>query len=359
MRTLSTMIAVFAMLILLSGRVFSQGTETLKFSGDLRLRYEKDFSVTAKDDRDRARYRFRFGLVHKRGEHIEVGARLATGSPTDQQSPHQTFGDDFGKKNIHMDKAYFKYKFENGWFWVGKNGFPFWKQNEMFWDDDVNPEGVSVSYTTKEIAGEGSKLTFTGGQYIIDDFNDLFKSSLSAAQAALSVKAGAATITAAGGIFLFNNNAADSVSYNTLAGMDHNIFVAGVQAKFKAGNLPVKIGADFMKNLEDPLVTGFEDQTKGFVVQAALGQLKSPGDWLLAAYYAKIERFAVVPNFAQDDWWRFGSGHTDSSDLQGFELRAAYQPAQKMNLVARLYIAEMIEGSKEAKRFRLDFNIKY
>ena len=93
--------------------------------------------------------------------------------------------------------------------------------------------------------------------------------------------------------------------------------------------------------------------------QLLLGKLKKPGDWLIGGYYSHIEKFAVVPNFAQDDWWRFGSGHTDSSDLTGFELRFGYQIAPKMNIVARHYVTEMIKDDKEADRFRLDLNVKF
>ncbi len=363
MKTKLLLAVILPALVLVSGKVFSQDSNSLKFSGDLRLRFEKDYSVTNSDgsgreDRDRARYRFRFGLKAKRGEHIEVGARLATGSPTDQQSPHQTFGDDLGKKNFNMDRAYFKYSFDKGWVWAGKNGFPFWKQNEMFWDDDVNPEGVSASYTAK--SGDGPSVTFAGGQYFLNNFGEgLFESTMSAIQASLKTKASAATITAAAGIYIFNNkggdvNAADN--FNALDNMDHNIFVASAQAKFKAGNTPIQVGADFMKNLEDPTAALFRDATTGFVAQVTV----KPGKWTLAAYYANIEKYAVIPTLAQDDWWRFGpSGHTGSSDLKGFELRAAYDLGNKMNLVARHYITEEIEGSREANRFRLDFNIKY
>jgi len=333
---------------------------SLDFSGDLRLRFEKDYDVTGKADRDRARYRFRFGMVHKRGDNVEIGARLATGNPNDQQSPHQTFGDDFGKKNFFMDKAYFKYSFKSGWVWLGKNSFPFWKQNEMFWDDDVIPEGVSAAYVLKEVAGPGSRVTFTGGQYIIDNFDNLFDSSISAGQVAFNKKSSSASFTGAAGVYHFNNNSGDTLSFNALNDMDLTVLVASAQVNFKINNkLPVRVGADYINNFEDPTVPGFENETNGFVAQVLVGKLKKPGTWTAGFYYARIEKFALVANFAQDDWWRFGSGHTDSSNLKGFELRFGYQVAPKINLVARHYVTEMIVGDKDANRFRLDLNIKY
>ena len=351
----SQILCVGLVLLLAMTTLSAQETEPLKFYGDLRLRFEKDYRVTGKETRDRARYRFRFGLTHKRGDNVELGARLATGNPTDQQSPHQNFGDDFGAKSVNIDKMYFKYSFNSAWFWIGKNSFPFWKQNEMFWDDDVTPEGLAGAYVVKGFAGPESILTFTGGQFVIDDFNDLFGSSMTAGQVALNKKTSAVNFSAGVGLYYFNNSTGDTASYNPLNNMDHNILVASAQFKFNMGKVPVTIGGDFMKNLEDPNLTGLEDETNGFVAQLLL----NPGKWTAGVYYVHIEKFAVVANFAQDDWWRFGSGHTNSSDLEGFELRLAYDLGNRMNLVARHYVTEMIVGNNEANRFRLDFNIKY
>ncbi|MFQ5627781.1 MAG: putative porin, partial [bacterium] len=136
------------------------------------------------------------------------------------------------------------------------------------------------------------------------------------------------------------------------------IFVLSGQVKF-GGKTPISVGADLMANTEDPTISGFEDQKTGYVAQASIGQLKNTKDWLLGFYYANIERFSVIENFAQDDWWRFGSGHTNSSDLKGFEIRAALQIGKNTNLVARHYVTEMIVGNNEANRFRIDLNTKF
>lgn len=349
------MVTVFLLLFCSGSALFAQSTDALKFYGDARLRLERDYNVTGKDTRDRARYRFRFGLVRKVGESIELGARLATGNPSDQQSPHQNFGDDLSAKSINIDKIYFKYAADNAWFSVGKNSFPFWKQNEMFWDDDVTPEGVSAAYTLKDFSGESSKLTFTAGQYILQGSDDLFASTLTAGQAALHGKSGAAKFSFGAGLYYFKNSDSDTLNYNALSRQDYNVFVASAQLKMNLGEIPLVVGADYMKNLQEPTVAGLEDETNGFVAQV----LVKPGQWTAGVYYAHIEKYAVVANFAQDDWWRFGSGHTDSSDLQGFELRLAYNLGNKMNLVARHYVTDMIAGSKKANRFRLDFNMKY
>ena len=338
---------------ILGGDDGSKSKKPLKLSGDLRLRSESDYNVTDKDDRHRLRYRFRLKMVYKWGSknNKEVGARITSGKPSDQQSPHQTFGDSFTTKNISLDRAYFKYSFNSGWLWIGKNAFPFWKQNEMFWDDDVHPEGASFSYSSRG-------LRLTAGHYVIDDFDNFFQSSMSAAQLKFSRTFQQTALTLAGGYYLFNAKEDTGNSYDPLEGMDHKILVFSGQLKFNA-RFPVSIGADVMINTETPLSSIYEDQTTGIVAQAVVGKLKKRGDWLLAAYFARIEKYAVIPNFAQDDWWRFGSGHTDSSDFKGLEFRIAYQLGNGMNLVARHYITEMLVGTKKASRFRIDLNIKF
>ena len=80
-----------------------------------------------------------------------------------------------------------------------------------------------------------------------------------------------------------------------------------------------------------------------------------------------VETFAVHNSYAQDDWVRFGSDtQTRGSNIEGPEFRAVYGLADKMNLVARLYIVDAIDRrsatatrKEDGNRFRLDFNYKF
>lgn len=77
-------------------------------------------------------------------------------------------------------------------------------------------------------------------------------------------------------------------------------------------------------------------------------------------YYAHIEALAVNASFAQDDWVRWGSSaETDSSDLEGFELRYARGLGNGQNLVAQLYLVEALTSSQDRKRLRVDYNLKF
>ncbi len=344
----------------------------LELYGDMRFRVELDRNSTKsdgseRDNRDRLRFRFRFGFDYKHSDHFSFGGRLRSGSLASSQSPHVTLGNELTPKTIHIDKAYINAKWNSGFIWAGKNSFPFWKQNEMFWDDDVTPEGLAFSQSFK--LGK-SGIAANGGYFILDNstsntFGD--QARLLGAQLAFKGKMKGLKIQAGGGIFVFRE---DTTQVDIrLADLDYTIGVFGANLALKNWPKPVKIGVDFMANLENYDTTEVfnADQTTGYVASIKIGELKNKGDWLLGYYYAHIEEFAVVARYAQDDWVRWGSStETRSSNFQGHEIRFAYALGSKNNLVARLYLVEGLKlrnaaatSEEDGTRFRIDWNIGF
>ena len=118
---------------------------TVKWSGDLRLRHESQLREPAQD-RLRERFRLRVGFTAKPWDPLEIGVRLASGASGDPLSTNQSFGATFDKKAIFIDKAYAKY---TPWTWInligGKMDNPFEVAPEsLIWDSDVTPEGAAV-----------------------------------------------------------------------------------------------------------------------------------------------------------------------------------------------------------------------
>ena len=117
--------------------------KTWKWAGDLRLRYELQRREPAVD-RDRGRFRLRFGFLAKPWDLMEVGVRLATGASGNPVSTNQSFSNSFDKKEIFIDRAYVKY---TPWNWMGliggKMDIPF-NTTQTIWDSDVTPEGAAV-----------------------------------------------------------------------------------------------------------------------------------------------------------------------------------------------------------------------
>ena len=357
-----------------SAQAEAEKPSKLKLLGDVRFRIESDRDSlqadgTERADRDRLRLRFRLGFNYTYDEHISFGGRLRTGAAQDQQSPHQTLGDEFETKGINVDKAFLQGAWGRGWVWAGKNGFPFWTQNELFWDEDVTPEGLATGFSLP-FGKSPFRLKPVLGYFVMEGsgssnrFSD--KSYLAAVQLALEASLKSVDLTSAAGFYSFNDNPATVDT--ALADMDYGIWVLGVKAAFKGAPKPWSLGVDFMRNTKDYPSSLFNaDQKTGYVFGANLGRLKEKKDWLIGYYYAHIEKFAVVARLAQDDWLRWGSTtDTRSSNFEGHEFRLAYAFGPSWNVMLRVYLVEGIElesatavSQEDGKRARLDFNIGF
>jgi len=135
--------------------------DTVKWGGDLRLRFEQQMREPAVD-RTRERYRLRFGFVAKPWDPLEVGVRLASagasttaGNGGDPLATNQTFTSSFDKKPIFVDQAYAKYtpwKAGTGPLsglsvTGGKMEIPFVTIPEgIVWDNDITPEGAAIQW---------------------------------------------------------------------------------------------------------------------------------------------------------------------------------------------------------------------
>lgn len=348
-------------------------SDTIKFYGDFRTRFEADFdsqnsSGVAREDRNRLRIRARVGFNYTPDETWDFGMRLRSGSDGSQQSPHITIITDddqngTGDAQFNFDKWFLKGKAKYGNLWVGRNSLPYWKQNEFFWDDDVTPAGVGGTYKTA--VGEKRKLEVNAGYFSLPAGMQNFSGEMGTAQVAYH----ADVFTVAGGLLSIDGNPNDPNSgiYQTgNGGRDYSTWIVSGQVRLKAGNKPLKLGADVMTNTEnysstdpDSFTAANFDQTDGFDIFALWGSTK-PKDWLLGYYYAHIEALAVNSSFAQDDWVRWGSAtQTRATDIKGHEFRVAYGLNKQQNLVGRLYIVDSIQTVEDGNRFRVDWNVKF
>ena len=98
------------------------------------------------------------------------GARIRTGDPRKQQDPQLTLGDgfkEFSTLPIGLEKLFIDFRFHDFNIWLGKNTFPFEKQNELFWSDNVFPEGyyLSKKFSLKSKLIQSVKIA--GGHFIV------------------------------------------------------------------------------------------------------------------------------------------------------------------------------------------------
>jgi hypothetical protein len=388
MLQVSRTIAAYGCMLLAAATLTANAAITLddsgKFSvyGDGRLRMEKDWDSfrgdgRQRDDRTRMRIRARLGAVWKPVEFLEAGVRGRTGNDDHQQSGHITIKDfddnPNGASDLNLDTWYIKANWRKVSAWVGRNSLPWWKQNDLFWDDDVTPKGAGLVFCPS--LGPGT-LTVNAGYYELPAGMRDYTSEAGSLQLVYAQDRETTGFTFAAGVMDIDADAIPGDYASTLllqgnALRDYQLWV--VQAQWRINNLPQKLslGADYLHNSQsysandlDAFTAYHQDDVDGFVLQAVYGSVRKRGDWLLGLYYARLEALSIHNSYAQDDWVRWGSSdQTSASNMKGPEFRAGMSLGHNMNLIARLFIVDGIEKdlpndvrSQTGNRARIDFN---
>jgi len=340
--------------------------------GDLRLRYERDWdSQTSagvpRANRDRERARVRLGLNIDLDPEWSLNVRGRTGDPHSQQSPHLTFdSSDHTHDDLkaQLDRYFVHYKSGPMMAWVGRNGFPFWQQNELILDEDVTPTGAAGTYESKQGTG---KLTTTVGAFALPDGMLRLNGHMYGGQIKYSLPVEKNQLITAVDLYDMQGHNGARYLRNRNGARDYLIGALKTQWSTLAGGQPLAIGVDLIRNFESysaadvaPLPARNTDQKTGYDVSLQWGQLKKAREWQLAYTYARIQTLAVNASYAQDDWVRFGAnGQWDGTDIKGHEFRAAYAITKTINIVARAFFVKAITSVQDGNRFRVDVNLKF
>src|SRR5438552_521453 len=113
--------------------------DSIKFGGDLRLRHDTLQEMGGPTDRNRERFRLRFGLVATIQDFM-VKFQMASGTGS-QFSANQTETGDFNQKSLWIDQAYLAWKAqEHITLQGGRMANPFWLvyASDCMWDPDLN-----------------------------------------------------------------------------------------------------------------------------------------------------------------------------------------------------------------------------
>ncbi|MGH6780753.1 MAG: putative porin, partial [Sphingomonadaceae bacterium] len=278
----------------------------LDISGDVRLRYEENFSDRDARDRGRGVLRARLRASYQALDWLTVGGEISTGDPDDPNSTDislSNFDDDL---SFSLSQAYARATFGNLQLWGGKFGNPFVK-TELVWDGDVNPQGASAIY--KMPLGTGIEAKATGLYFLIDEAvsgpnSDMVGGQLSlAAQLAPTLKAELAaayydyTLHSVGG--------ADSGDFRSnLIGpagrylSDFNLFdaIAALTWSGLGERWPVRIAGDYVHN--SGAATSADT---GYALDLQVGRGSKLHDWKFGYGYSQAETDAVFAAFSQDN----------------------------------------------------------
>ena len=348
------------------------------FNSDFRFRSEQDWDSkksngTYREDRTRLRYRVRAGFTYQHNKWASFGIRARTGNPKKQQDPQLTLGNgskEFGTLPIALEKAYFKGKKKNISFWLGKNSFPFKKQNELFWSDNVYPEGVFIQKNFSTSSNFLSQLAVNGGHFIMNTRGKTLMAD-TYFQGFQLVTSFNELFNLFPAIYIFKNvqNIPDGGETYYL---DYTIIHIGSSVKLSKSPL-IQLEADYHYNIEnysntDSIPTPLRDQNTGLVVALNYGQLKEKGDWKFKVSYTEMQRYAAVDFMAQNDWARWDYSSLGSPDgrltnFKGVELVAGYNLEKNLSLKIKYYLVEELINLGTTKetgnRVRLDLDINF
>ena len=302
----------------------AQPTEDVEFFGDFRLRLEADHrSGTGVDDnsdaRSRSRLRARVGLTYETPINgLSFGVRLATNPGTPGNSPHQTM-DGFAANPITLDRAFARYellhssKMATLAIAAGKQSYPNWQQTEVFWDEDIQPEGVSTSLDLTltdqtTLAARASYFYLTSESW---SHSWLRNDALGSWQLRYSGQFDAIKPTAAiTGIHIADNVTLTN-SDGTFNAGDTHFFLASLQLTYEANNFAVTGGIDVGKGGGDPNMPSANDLAA--VAQARVNY-RNAG---LRYYYYSVEE-ASVPFFATSSLSQDNFPNSRGGGLTGF-----------------------------------------
>jgi hypothetical protein len=335
----------------------------LKFSGDLRLRYEPFFGggpANGADppSRERERYRLRFNVNTKVDNDFAVGLSLASGDLGDPISTNSTNTGFYTRTPIAIDKAFAAYNphyFKPFTLTVGKFGYTVLR-TELTWDNDLNWSGgsaalaynwnkgflnhvavvavgtdifeVSAAPDTYMVGGQLQtgwtllprlKLTADGAYYSFANADSIAQNQVNGSGGNGFATSGLPTPTGFGGNFGFggsnNTNNFGTINGKRFYASQFGILDAIARLDFDTGakRWPIYVLGDFAQNTQacDNLAvfiaaavtppTCDKHQRHAYWGEVQVGQNKNKGDLMLNYTFMRLERDAVLAAFNFSD----------------------------------------------------------
>jgi len=385
----------------------------LKFSGDLRLRYEgQDFTSgnpAETDPRNRFRFRLRYGFEKTFNEQMKVGFAMASGEQTggtnvDPTATNVTFDNLFNFKDIFIEKAYATYTpnwakigpIEKLEITLGKANNPFeLGSSEMVWDRDVKPEGAYEKINIKLINSDNFDLNayLLGAQYILDEDAVLGSGNLASGDSELfAAQLGVNpvfytpflqrpvdilqavsfyaypeyaqnfnfTIGGAAGTSLARGNPNVVGNASELDARSFEVVESFTEMAVYPYGLPLRFFCDLAVNANAaasaPSVTGGDF---AYAFGTRVGALSKKGDWELRYEYRYLGANALVGAFTDSDFGLGGVGK------QGNVFKLAYQLTDNLILASSAYFVDNLNAGtagirdEQQRRFQLDLVWKF
>lgn len=346
----------------------------LSWKADMRYRHEFVDPEEAADDQTRHRIRARLAMTAKINDTLAGTIGIATnGGSGDPRSTNQTLGDGWTRKGIALDLAHVDWKPTSSFgMSFGKMPQPWYKVSGYFFDNDINPEGISARYAT------GPFFANAYGMWL-SERSTARDASLFGGQLGLTGQLGGVKLTGAVGYFdvgavqgeittlntttpCTNNGAffggpqgnttfTDTLGCRRLLN-DYNMIEALAQAELTVANQPLQFWAQFIQNNEA------DDLDTGWLAGFNWGKASNPRSFEFGYAYGVIEKDAQFGQFIDSD---FGGGVTDAD---GSIFKIGYAPAKNWVVNGTYFLNNRFidaPGATEQSydRYQVDLNFKF
>ena len=354
--------------------------QALKLRGDMRMRYQLNDNENKQYSRHRGRYRLRLGFDAKINDRVSGAFGFASGSGADPRSTMLTFTDNHGKKNIYIDYAFAEYKASDTLsVTAGRSKNPLWLTNDLLWDGDINPEGLSARVTSA--LGGNWKFFGNAGYLVLNELsNDPQDPGLLFAQPGLSWKSagGVYDFKAAAAVYAFSHlKHSAALAYrpsvaegyqqaNTLDAGNYKYGYDAFSPEFEInanirnpvrllGALGCKVSylgvfGNYVRSLDHG------SNNSGWIGGLKIGQRKveAPGEWQLRYSLRRLEKDAWLDNYPDSDYYG------GSTSVKGHEARLALGLTRGAGLEFDYYSAKPLSGNLKSERLlQADLNIKF
>jgi hypothetical protein len=391
---------------------------SLKFTGDFRGRFD---NISAANDaaieRNRWRYRARFGFIATLKDDFEVGLRLISADSDSSVSSgvsglgsNQSFQNNASKKGILLDQVYGKWAPLHTEVWKGS--VTFGKMEDPFnfselglgmglgMDPDYTPEGGA--FTLAYQASSGHTLRWINGAFVLDELSatgdDPF---LVGSQLRLESK-WSRRISSSIGVMLFSFVNMDRLSNGAVPNAnvgntriiptgtnqanaiplyrfnpvlaDASVTYLFDRAPLYSGAFPVRIAGSYLNNPGAPSAADNIAYGGGII----FGRAGKRGTWELAYSYKWLGANSIWEEVVDDDfgaYWatttgaNFGvndaPGYYTGTNVRGHIVKLSYSPNNFLTLSAKWYHTQLIEepvapvAQSDVDRFQVDALFKF
>ena len=231
--------------------------------------------------------------------------------------------------------------------WVGRSDYPFWTQNDIFWDGDITPAGV---FATRAFDRGDFSTTLSGGYFYLPIGEYDFDDTLFAAQAVLSKQTDDWTWSFAGGLHAIDGQGLRA---------DHQTISASAQLKTNVMEQELSLGCDYYIDAEaEPILPGEGDNDTAVILTASFGNIYQKGHWMVGATYAHVEENSLYHGYSQPDWLSYPRG-SGARGMEGSSLWIKYALSSLSSLTTQLYLREAVDSLHESNRLRFEFNSSF